>query len=169
VGPRPPQREPADHTRLVYVSLKALAYDVDRNLRALRGIARPQRRHRTGDTRSASAPRCAARRPTSSSRRRSLYLILTSQAPDAARRRVGDRRRDPRGGVDQAQHLALTLRRLAELTGGDPQRIGLSATQNPLEEVGRFMSARGARPGSSTPASASRSTSRSTSRSSRGR
>src|SRR5919202_1472027 len=37
-------------------------------------------------------------------------------------------------------HLALTLERLAAMNdSGDPQRIGLSATQNPLEEVGRFM------------------------------
>ncbi len=36
-------------------------------------------------------------------------------------------------------HLALTLERLVEAAGRDVQRIGLSATQNPLEEVGRFM------------------------------
>ena len=65
-------REPAAHTRLVYVSpLKALAYDVDRNLRApLRGSAPTSRSPFAPATRpSASAPRCAARRRTSSSRR----------------------------------------------------------------------------------------------------
>ena len=59
-------------TRLVYVSpLKALSYDVDRNLRApLRGIGADLKvAIRTGDTPQASAPRCAARRRTSSSRR----------------------------------------------------------------------------------------------------
>ena len=39
----------------------------------------------------------------------------------------------------RGSHLALTLERLTEAAGNDVQRIGLSATQNPLEEVGRFM------------------------------
>ena len=66
-------REPADHTRVVYVSpLKALAYDIDRNLRApLRGIGgeRQRRDPRRATRRRRSGWRCAARRPTSSSRR----------------------------------------------------------------------------------------------------
>ena len=64
-------------------------------------------------------------------------------------------------------HLALTLERLEEVTERPPQRIGLSATQRPLEEVARFLggyvgagrATSGAR--SSTPASARRSRSRS--------
>jgi ATP-dependent helicase Lhr and Lhr-like helicase len=138
-------REPADHTRLVYVSpLKALSYDVDRNLRApLRGIgADLSVAVRTGDT--PQRDRVAMRRTPPDiliTTPESLYLILTSQA------------RDMLTGVEavivdeihavaatkRGAHLALTLERLAALNERDPQRIGLSATQNPLEEVGRFM------------------------------
>ncbi|MEA2287993.1 MAG: ATP-dependent helicase Lhr and Lhr-like helicase, partial [Solirubrobacteraceae bacterium] len=138
-------REPADHTRLVYVSpQKALSYDVDRNLRApLRGIdADLTVAVRTGDT--PQRERVAMRRNPPDiliTTPESLYLMLTSQA------------RETLSGVEaviideihavaatkRGAHLALTLERLAQQTGGDPQRIGLSATQNPLEEVGRFM------------------------------
>ena len=140
-------REPADHTRLVYVSpLKALAYDVDRNLRApLRGIgADLSVAIRTGDT--PQKERAAMRRTPPDiliTTPESLYLILTSQA------------REMLLGVDaiildeihavastkRGSHMALTLERLADLQepGREVQRIGLSATQNPLEEVGRFM------------------------------
>ncbi|MEA2324639.1 MAG: ATP-dependent helicase Lhr and Lhr-like helicase [Solirubrobacteraceae bacterium] len=138
-------REPADHTRLVYVSpLKALSYDVDRNLRApLRGIGADLTvAVRTGDT--PQRERMAMRRTPPDiliTTPESLYLMLTSQA------------REILSGVEavildeihavaatkRGAHLALTLERLAEQTGGDPQRIGLSATQNPLEEVARFM------------------------------
>ena len=68
-------------------------------------------------------------------------------------------------------HLMLSLERLEEITNQPPQRIGLSATQRPLEEVARFLGglrrrpARRGRSRSSTPASASRSTSTSSSRS----
>src|SRR5436190_24014482 len=77
-------REPADHTRLVYVSpLKALAYDVDRNLRApLKGIgADLSVAIRTGDT--PQRERAAMRRTPPDiliTTPESLYLILTSQA-----------------------------------------------------------------------------------------
>ncbi|MEY2535005.1 MAG: ATP-dependent helicase Lhr and Lhr-like helicase, partial [bacterium] len=138
-------REPADHTRLVYVSpLKALSYDVDRNLRApLRGIGADLKvAVRTGDT--PQRERIAMRRTPPDiliTTPESLYLMLTSQA------------REILSGVEavildeihavaatkRGAHLALTLERLAEQAGGDPQRIGLSATQNPLEEVARFM------------------------------
>ena len=94
-------REPADHTRLVYVSpLKALSYDVDRNLRApLRGIGADLKvAVRTGDT--PQRERVAMRRTPPDiliTTPESLYLMLTSQAPrDAHGRRGGDRRRDPR-------------------------------------------------------------------------
>ncbi|MEA2293143.1 MAG: ATP-dependent helicase Lhr and Lhr-like helicase, partial [Solirubrobacteraceae bacterium] len=132
-------------TRLVYVSpLKALSYDVDRNLRApLRGIgADVTVAVRTGDTSQKerasmlrTAPDILITTPES------LYLMLTSQA-----RRLFEGTEavilDEIHAVAQTKrgaHLAITLERLVEQAGRDVQRIGLSATQNPLEEVGRFM------------------------------
>jgi ATP-dependent Lhr-like helicase len=138
-------REPAAHTRLVYVSpLKALAYDVDRNLRApLRGIgADLSVAIRTGDT--PQRERVAMRRTPPDiliTTPESLYLILTSQAREMLRN-VESIIVDEIHAVASTKrgaHLALTLERLSELSDRDPQRIGLSATQNPLEEVGRFM------------------------------
>ncbi|MDQ3722468.1 MAG: DEAD/DEAH box helicase, partial [Actinomycetota bacterium] len=133
--------------RLVYVSpLKALAYDIDRNLRApLRGIgADLSVGVRTGDT--PQKDRAAMRRNPPDiliTTPESLYLMLSSGA------------REILTGVEaiildeihavaatkRGSHLALTLERLAALQadGHEPQRIGLSATQNPLEEVARFM------------------------------
>jgi len=134
-------------TRLVYVSpLKALAYDIDRNLRApLRGIGADLGVGvRTGDT--PQRERAAMRRNPPDiliTTPESLYLMLSSGA------------RETLTGVEaiiideihavaatkRGAHLALTLERLAAQQSGaqEPQRIGLSATQNPLEEVGRFM------------------------------
>ena len=138
-------REPAAHTRLVYVSpLKALAYDVDRNLRApLRGIgADLSVAIRTGDT--PQRERAAMRRTPPDiliTTPESLYLILTSQARDMLRgvESIIVDEIHAVASTKRGAHLALTLERLAELSDRDPQRIGLSATQNPLEEVGRFM------------------------------
>ncbi|HEU4657212.1 MAG TPA: DEAD/DEAH box helicase [Capillimicrobium sp.] len=139
-------REPSPGaTRLVYVSpLKALSYDIERNLRApLRGIGGDVSvAIRTGDT--PQRERAAMRRTPPDiliTTPESLYLILTSQA------------REMLTGVEavivdeihavastkRGSHLALTLERLEEVSEHDVQRIGLSATQNPLEEVGRFM------------------------------
>ena len=71
----------------------------------------------------------------------SLYLMLTSQAREIFRGtewvivdEIHAVAQTKRGA-----HLALTLERLAEQAERDVQRIGLSATQNPLEEVGRFL------------------------------
>src|SRR5215207_4599731 len=142
-------REPAAHTRLVYVSpLKALAYDIDRNLRApLRGIgADLSVAIRTGDT--PQRERAAMRRNPPDiliTTPESLYLILTSQAREmltGAEAVIVDEihavAQSKRGA-----HLALTLERLDELVrrteGGTVQRIGLSATQRPLERIGRFL------------------------------
>ncbi|HMI68643.1 MAG TPA: DEAD/DEAH box helicase [Solirubrobacteraceae bacterium] len=138
-------REPAAHTRLVYVSpLKALAYDVDRNLRApLRGIgADLSVGIRTGDT--PQRDRAAMRRNPPDiliTTPESLYLILTSQAREMLRgvESVIVDEIHAVASTKRGAHLALTLERLAELSDHEPQRIGLSATQNPLEEVGRFM------------------------------
>jgi ATP-dependent Lhr-like helicase len=135
------------HTRLVYVSpLKALSYDVERNLRApLRGIGADLRvAIRTGDT---------PQRERLDMRRRppdilittpeSLYLMLTSRAQEiltGVEAVIVDEIHAV-AGTKRGAHLAITLERLAALRedGGDPQRIGLSATQNPLEEVARFL------------------------------
>src|SRR3954466_2759831 len=142
-------REPADHPRLVYVSpLKALSYDVDRNLRApLRGIgADLSVAVRTGDT--PQRERAAMRRTPPDiliTTPESLFLILTSQAREmltGVEAVIVDEIHAV-AGTKRGAHLALTLERLAEQTGGDPQRIGLSATQNPLEEVPLFLVGRG--------------------------
>jgi len=138
-------REPAAHTRLVYVSpLKALAYDIDRNLRApLRGIgADLSVAIRTGDT--PQRERVAMRRMPPDiliTTPESLYLILTSQAREMLRgvEAVIVDEIHAVASTKRGAHLALTLERLSQLSDHDPQRIGLSATQNPLEEVGRFM------------------------------
>ena len=71
----------------------------------------------------------------------SLYLMLTSQAREifeGAEQVIVDEIHAV-AQTKRGAHLALTLERLAEQAGGDLQRIGLSATQNPLEEVGRFL------------------------------
>jgi ATP-dependent helicase Lhr and Lhr-like helicase len=142
----PPPADPKERrTRLVYVSpLKALSYDVERNLRApLRGIGADVKvAVRTGDTPQAER-RDMLRHPPDIliTTPESLYLMLTSQA-----RKVFEGTEwvilDEIHAVAQSKrgaHLALTLERLAEQADRDVQRIGLSATQNPLEEVGRFM------------------------------
>src|SRR3954452_7351094 len=145
VAEPPPEDPKARRTRLVYVSpLKALSYDVERNLRApLRGIGADVRvAVRTGDTPQGER-RDMLRHPPDVliTTPESLYLMLTSQA-----RKVFEGTEwvilDEIHAVAQTKrgaHLALTLERLVEQAGRDVQRIGLSATQNPLEEVGRFM------------------------------
>ncbi len=139
-------REPSPGaTRLVYVSpLKALSYDIERNLRApLRGIgADISVGIRTGDT--PQRERAAMRRKPPDiliTTPESLYLILTSQARDMLRgvEAVIVDEIHAVASTKRGSHLALTLERLDEASDHDVQRIGLSATQNPLEEVGRFM------------------------------
>ncbi|HEX7610282.1 MAG TPA: DEAD/DEAH box helicase, partial [Solirubrobacteraceae bacterium] len=148
-----PSAEGARGTRVVYVSpLKALAYDIERNLRApLRGIGAEDVRVgiRTGDTPQRERAAMARNPPDILvTTPESLYLILTSRA------------RAMLGAVEavivdeihavahskRGSHLALTLERLEEhvraeggARPGGLQRIGLSATQSPLEEIGRFL------------------------------
>ncbi|MDA0179093.1 DEAD/DEAH box helicase [Solirubrobacter phytolaccae] len=134
-----------EQTRLVYVSpLKALSYDVEKNLRApLRGIgAELNVAIRTGDT-PQKERRDMVKHPPDVliTTPESLYLMLTSGA-----RAIFEGTEtvilDEIHAVAQTKrgaHLAITLERLVEQAGRDVQRVGLSATQNPLEEVGRFM------------------------------
>ncbi len=139
-------KEPtADRTRLVYVSpLKALSYDVEKNLRApIRGIGADVKvAIRTGDTPQKDR-RDMVRHPPDIliTTPESLYLMLTSQAVkifDGTEQVIVDEIHAV-AQTKRGAHLALTLERLAEAAGHDVQRIGLSATQNPLEEVGRFL------------------------------
>jgi ATP-dependent Lhr-like helicase len=141
--------------RIVYVSpLKALAVDVERNLRSpLTGIANMARRKgipfhepsisvRTGDTPQSERARFA-RDPADIliTTPESLYLLLTSQAAEALRT-VDTVIIDEIHALvptKRGAHLALTLERLEALTKRRLQRIGLSATQRPLEEVARFL------------------------------
>src|SRR5215212_6767656 len=135
----------SERTRLVYVSpLKALSYDVEKNLRApLRGIGADLKvAIRTGDTPQKDR-RDMIRHPPDIliTTPESLYLMLTSQAREifAATEWVILDEIHAVAQTKRGAHLAITLERLAEQAGRDVQRIGLSATQNPLEEVGRYM------------------------------
>jgi ATP-dependent Lhr-like helicase len=140
-GPRPP--------RVVYVSpLKALSYDIERNLRApLRGIGADVRvAIRTGDTPQRERQQMLKEPPDILiTTPESLYLMLTSRAQEilgGAEWVIVDEIHAV-ASTKRGAHLALTLERLDALVreagGGEPQRIGLSATQTPLEEVARFM------------------------------
>jgi ATP-dependent helicase Lhr and Lhr-like helicase len=138
-------RGPRRRTQLVYVSpLKALSYDIERNLRApLRGIGADLRvAIRTGDTPQRERAQMLREPPDILiTTPESLYLMLTSRAR-AILRGVRWAIIDEIHAVASTKrgaHLALTLERLDALAGGSVQRIGLSATQRPLEEVARFM------------------------------
>src|SRR5712692_10162574 len=151
-APPPPK---SARCRVLYVSpLKALAVDVERNLRApLAGIAQAAGRRgdtyvtpaiaiRTGDTPQSERARFQ-REPADIliTTPESLYLLLTSNAREALR------------SIDtiiideihalvptkRGAHLALSLERLEARCARAPQRLGLSATQRPLDEVARFL------------------------------
>ncbi len=132
-------------TRLVYVSpLKALSYDVEKNLRApLKGIGGDiSVAIRTGDTPQKDRQAMLRHPPdVLITTPESLYLMLTSRAREILQGvewcivdEIHAVARTKRGA-----HLALTLERLEHASEHSVQRIGLSATQRPLEEVGRFL------------------------------
>ncbi len=141
--------------RVVYVSpLKALAVDVERNLRApLAGIANmaarqgiafrePEISIRTGDTAQKERSRFL-RHPAEIliTTPESLYLLLTSNSA-ASLRQVDTVIIDEIHALvptKRGAHLALSLERLQAITEKPIQRIGLSATQRPLEEVAHFL------------------------------
>jgi ATP-dependent helicase Lhr and Lhr-like helicase len=141
--------------RVVYVSpLKALAVDVERNLRSpLVGIANMAQREgvvvrmpeisvRTGDT--SQKDRARFRKHPGDiliTTPESLYLLLTSEAGEGLRsvETVIIDEIHALVPTKRGAHMALSLERLEALTGRRVQRIGLSATQRPLEEVARFL------------------------------
>ena len=130
---------------LVYVSpLKALSYDIDRNLRVpLRGIeASLSVAVRTGDTPQRERQAMLREPPDILiTTPESLYLMLTGRAQElfaGAQWCIVDEIHAV-AASKRGAHLALTLERLAAAAGSDVQRIGLSATQRPLEEIARYM------------------------------
>ncbi len=151
--PPPP---PDLRTRVLYISpLRALAVDVEKNLRApLAGIEHAAERDgaplahhpvvgiRTGDT-PANERRTMLKRPPDIliTTPESLYLMLTSAARETLRgvRCVIVDEIHAVAATKRGAHLALSLERLERLTETPPQRIGLSATQRPLEEIARFL------------------------------
>ncbi|WP_076437703.1 Lhr family helicase [Microbispora rosea] len=154
------EAKPPRPCRVVYVSpLKALAVDVERNLRApITGIRQTALRMglpapdisvaiRSGDTAAEDRRRFAAR-PSDIliTTPESLFLILTSQAREALRgvETVIVDEVHAVAGTKRGAHLALTLERLDALLPAPAQRIGLSATVRPVEEVATFLG--GSRP-----------------------
>jgi ATP-dependent Lhr-like helicase len=148
--------KPTTGTRIVYISpLRALAVDVDKNLRSpLKGIRlaaerlggeplqEPTVALRTGDT-SPEERRQLQRTPPDIliTTPESLYLMLTS----AVRETLVDVEAviideiHAVAATKRGSHLALTLERLEQIATRPPQRIGLSATQRPLDEIARYL------------------------------
>jgi len=156
----PPPEDRLRRCRVLYVSpLKALAVDVERNLRApLVGIRHAARRLglpepevtigvRTGDTPADERRRFGAR-PTDIliTTPESLFLLLTSQSREALRgvETVIIDEVHAVVGTKRGSHLAISMERLDELLDEPAQRIGLSATVRPIEEAASFLG--GARP-----------------------
>jgi ATP-dependent helicase Lhr and Lhr-like helicase len=137
---------PGEGLRLLYVSpLKALNYDIERNLRGPLAGLRSELRVgvRTGDTPQKERAAMVRNPPDILiTTPESLYLLLTSQARETLRgiETVIVDEVHAVAGTKRGAHLALSLERLDRLTGKPIQRVGLSATQRPLEEIGRFVS-----------------------------
>ncbi|MEJ7792451.1 MAG: DEAD/DEAH box helicase [Gaiellaceae bacterium] len=137
---------PGEGLRLLYISpLKALNYDVERNLRGpLAGLQSELRvAVRTGDT--PQKERAAIVRTPPDiliTTPESLFLMLTSAAREVLKtvETVIVDEVHAVAGTKRGAHLALSLERLDVLLRTPAQRIGLSATQRPLEEIGRFVS-----------------------------
>ena len=141
---------PGAGLRLLYVSpLKALNYDIERNLRGpLAGLESKLRVGvRTGDTPQKERRELQKEPPDILiTTPESLYLMLTSQARESLRgveTLIVDEVHAI-AGSKRGAHLALSVERLQALAESPIQRIGLSATQRPIEEIGRFVS--GGRP-----------------------
>lgn len=150
-----PPEDPRMRCRVLYVSpLKALAVDVERNLRApLTGIGHTADRLgltvndvrvgvRSGDTPAAERRKLSTAPPDIMiTTPESLFLMLTSGAREALRgvETVILDEVHAVAGTKRGAHLALSLERLDALLPSPAQRIGLSATVRPLEEVARFL------------------------------
>ena len=148
-------REKRRGVSVLYVSpLKALSYDVERNLRApLAGLRVAALREgleppdiavatRTGDT--PAKEREEIRRDPPDiliTTPESLYLMLTSRSREVLRtvHTVIVDEIHTMAATKRGSHLALSLERLDAIANVPPQRIGLSATQRPLEEVARYL------------------------------
>ena len=146
----------ANAVHLLYVSpLKALNNDVQRNLEKplaeLRARFEAAGEHfpdirvgvRTGDTTAAARARMLRRTPhILITTPESLHILLTSvrgRGIFSALRAVIVDEIHAVAGTKRGVHLAVTLERLARLAPDAPQRIGLSATQRPLDEIARFL------------------------------
>ena len=145
-----------DETHVVYVSpLKALSNDIQKNLdEPLAGIRRELFESglpdvdirtvvRTGDTPQAERERMRRKPPhILVTTPESLYILLTSES---GRKMLGNARTVIVDEIHalapnkRGAHLSLSLERLQHLTGGRLTRVGLSATQKPIEEVARFL------------------------------
>jgi ATP-dependent Lhr-like helicase len=153
---------PTEQTRVLYISpLRALAVDVERNLRApLQGMEMAAERlglditvptvgMRTGDT-PADQRRVMRRHPPDIliTTPESLFLLLTSQARETLSgvTTVIIDEIHAMAATKRGAHLSLSMERLEELVVAEgnppPQRIGLSATQRPLDEIARFLGGR---------------------------
>lgn len=152
----PPPAEAKKRCRVLYVSpMKALAVDVERNLRSpltgIRqesvrlGLPEPEVRVgiRSGDTPAAERRSMATRPPDILiTTPESLFLMLTSSARDALAgiETVIVDEVHAVAGTKRGAHLAVSLERLDELLPRPARRIGLSATVRPVDEVARFLS-----------------------------
>ncbi|TMH76011.1 MAG: DEAD/DEAH box helicase [Betaproteobacteria bacterium] len=145
-----------DETHVLYVSpLKALSNDIQRNLEApvagvraeLERLGLPdveiRTQVRTGDTPQSERASMRRRPPhIVVTTPESLYILLTSRS---GRRMLATTRTVIVDEIHalapnkRGAHLALSLERLEALTGREPIRIGLSATQKPIEEIARFL------------------------------
>ncbi|MGQ4488817.1 DEAD/DEAH box helicase [Streptomyces sp. SAS_281] len=154
----PPPAEAKKRCRVLYVSpLKALAVDVERNLRSpltgirqesvRQGLPEPEVRVgiRSGDTPAAERRSMATRPPDILiTTPESLFLMLTSSAREALSgiETVILDEVHAVAGTKRGAHLAVSLERLDELLPRPARRIGLSATVRPVDEVARFLSPR---------------------------
>ncbi|MEV6312919.1 DEAD/DEAH box helicase [Streptomyces sp. NPDC051840] len=152
----PPPAEAKKRCRVLYVSpMKALAVDVERNLRSpltgIRqesvrlGLPEPEVRVgiRSGDTPAAERRSMATRPPDILiTTPESLFLMLTSSARDALAgiETVIVDEVHAVAGTKRGAHMAVSLERLDELLPRPARRIGLSATVRPVDEVARFLS-----------------------------